>query len=110
MRYKPSIKIISGFFGITRGQAQLIRSVMDSATNNKAIDSAMGSLNTLLEGYGVEAFRGEWWTNVFWLDINLLYVNMGDTYTGTILYDPQAERFILSSWGDFVERHPERVE
>lgn len=31
------------------------------------------------------------------------YLNMGDTYDLTIIFDSRSERFYLSSWGDVVE-------
>lgn len=35
----------------------------------------------------------------------LSYLNMGDTYDTTILFDSRTEQFRLGSWGDFVERN-----
>jgi hypothetical protein len=32
------------------------------------------------------------------------YVNMGDTYDTTLIFDHRKGRFIVSSWGDIVER------
>jgi hypothetical protein len=31
------------------------------------------------------------------------YVNMGDTYDTTLLLDTRKDRFLVTSWGDFVE-------
>jgi hypothetical protein len=43
------------------------------------------------------------------------YINMGDTYDATILYDPEKRSFTrplagfsVGSWGDVVERQPRR--
>jgi len=37
-----------------------------------------------------------------------MYVNMGDTYDTTLIYDYKTNRFVVSSWGDIVERQPRR--
>jgi hypothetical protein len=33
------------------------------------------------------------------------YVNMGDTYNATILYNVKSQNFYVTTWGDFVERN-----
>jgi hypothetical protein len=38
----------------------------------------------------------------------LSYVNMGDTYDTTLLYDHKTGRFSVGSWGDIVEKQPDR--
>lgn len=35
----------------------------------------------------------------------LLYINLGDTYDTTLLYEPSKNRFSVGSWGDYAERH-----
>lgn len=70
-------------------------------------DDILMYCNNLMHGYGVEALRGQW-RGGYWGDTEALYVNMGDTYTGTILYDVRTDKFVATSWGDFVELHPKR--
>jgi predicted dehydrogenase len=36
------------------------------------------------------------------------YVNIGDTYDGTLLYDEKKQNFYATSWGDFVEQAERR--
>jgi len=65
--------------------------------------------NALLGTFGTEAIRGEW-QNGYWCDIVAAYCNTGDTYATTILqvrgdWPGARSRFIVSSWGDFVEKH-----
>lgn len=69
------------------------------------------SINKLLGGFGTEAIRGEW-QNGYWCDIVCAYVNKGHTYATTVLDvrdDWGGHRFIVSSWGDWVERNGERM-
>ena len=70
------------------------------------------AINKLLETYGVEAIRGEW-QNGYWCDIVACYCNTGDTYDLTVLQvrgetSFDNSRFIVSSWGDWVERNQDK--
>jgi hypothetical protein len=38
----------------------------------------------------------------------LEFVNMGDTYDTTLIYDFSTGRFYVGAWGDWVERYPRR--
>jgi len=78
----------------------LIRQNTDPYNTLKAISNIIG-------GYGVESIRGNY-VSQYWHDTQLLYVNMGDTYTPTILYDTETERWLYLSWGDWVEKHGEK--
>lgn len=62
------------------------------------IETRMALLNEELDAYGVEAIfqEGEKWPD-------LEYVNMGDAYVTTILYDRTRLKYLLMSWGDWIE-------
>lgn len=68
------------------------------------VDVQMQLANEIIEGCGVE-HCGE-------VDMRngppLLYINLGDTYQATLCRF--RGRFIVSSWGDVVERHPKLFE
>lgn len=68
--------------------------------------AAMEEANTLLGGHGVEYLPAE--DDDFRSAKGVEYVNMGDTYTTTLLYDRTSRRYIIGSWGDLVERNPKR--
>jgi len=55
--------------------------------------------------FGVEAIRGEWHDR-YYGNIVALYINTGDTYSCTLLYDCVKERFHVMDWGTFVETAP----
>jgi hypothetical protein len=59
----------------------------------------MSALNDLLEGFGIEAIRDPDDSD----NIIATYVNMGDTYNGTIVYDMKEEQYVLTTWGDWYE-------
>lgn len=64
----------------------------------------MEALNELLQCCGVEAIsvEGEF-IDSYHRDIVATYLNTGDTYSPTILYDNRNSVFKLTSWGDFYE-------
>lgn len=69
-------------------------------------------INALLGLHGTEAIRGDW-QNGYWCDIVAVYCNTGDTYAPTVMqirgdWSGAASRFIVSSWGDWVERNEKR--
>lgn len=65
-----------------------------------SVERTLDGCNKLLGGYGVEAiFGSDSCTPV------LLYINLGDTYDTTLLYEPAKDRFSVGSWGDYAERH-----
>jgi len=61
-------------------------------------ERVMCAINDVLKGYGVEAIH----TNRGVAE----YVNFGDTYALTVLYFQG--RYMVTSWGDFVERQERR--
>jgi hypothetical protein len=63
--------------------------------------------NRLMGGSGVEGIEGEW-VDKYHQNFQIDYVNMGETYTPTLIHDNVRSVFLVSSWGDFVESHPKR--
>lgn len=68
----------------------------------------MERINELLGTHGVEAIRGTR-QNGYWGDVVAQYCNTGDTYgTTVIMIRGTPPRFIVSSFGDWVERNADR--
>ena len=65
-------------------------------------DDFLKRASRYLDGYGVEAIFGKY-VNSYYQDCVALYVNTGDTYEPTILYDTVAREFGITTMGDFVE-------
>jgi hypothetical protein len=78
-------------------------SLLTSAKTDHEVEDALEVANTEMGGYGVEAVRAEGAWIPFWLDCVLQYVNMGDTYDTTLLYDTHKGKFMVGSMGDWVE-------
>ena len=64
------------------------------------------ALNELLGGCGIEYVPNydEGFPDIGGID----YVNMGDSYIMTIIYDHEREEFIISSYGDYLEENMKR--
>jgi hypothetical protein len=81
-------------------------------TANIPENERLDAIDKLLGTFGVEAIRGDW-QNGYWCDIVAVYCNTGDTYATTVMQirgetSWQNSRFIVTSWGDWVERNTER--
>lgn len=104
----PSEKeILKAFPEMAHGKAKELADKLAAAVNsdeNDAIDEVMEFANEAINGNGVEAIQGDGaFIDKFWRDTVLVYVNMGDTYDQTILYDTESSEFSVGSWGDFME-------
>jgi hypothetical protein len=89
--------------------AMQIRAAIETAVDHKTIDAALDTCNALLKCYGVESIRDNGHDG-YYMDIGLLYVNMGDTYAPTVVYDTRRDAFYITSWGDIVEDQPKRFD
>ncbi len=67
-----------------------------------AKDTKLAALSELLGMHGVECIQGDWWDH-YYGDNVAEYLNTGDSYAATILLDHQRGKWLLTSWGDFVE-------
>jgi len=81
-----------------------------SAIRTKSVDDALDAINKLIGGFGVESVSDERAPQVvrysyycYCYQIQLLYVNVGDSYLDTVLYDTQESTFGVGSVGDWLE-------
>ncbi len=110
---KPSRKTLEATFP---GKGKELRNLIDGTVNPAKYDSVIRlcmrayhhptysymlitAINEVLEGHGIEAIRP-----VDNKRPGYDYINMGDTYTPTILLRDDG-KLIVSSWGDIVEKH-----
>ena len=93
----PSVKRMVDFLGISKSDAEMLKTKMnDGAT----VGSILKAADQILDGNGVESIGG--------YGGGLSYVNMGDTYDYTLIYDRKSRRFVAAAWGDIVEAQPRR--
>lgn len=115
----PSIKTLDRAFP---GKGKEIRLLLEQKTNTMDYESVrefisrcynkpdypyrlMLALNEIIEGFGVESIWGP--ESERWPEVD--YVNMGDVYNATLMYDYRDNRVRVGTVGDFVERNPKRV-
>jgi hypothetical protein len=72
-------------------------------------DKALYTIDKIIKGYGVESVRDNQWSDLY-QDIGLIYVNMGDTYTPTVIYDTRKRKWIVGCLGDVIEKGGKRFE
>ena len=74
------------------------------------ITEQMEVLNELIDGFGIESIRIEdYWYNNYWQDVIGVYVNLGDTYILTIIYNVIDEQFEFTCWGDYYESKEKEI-
>lgn len=61
------------------------------------VDIKLTVINLLTKCHGVEYIHDG--------KVRIYYVNTGESYTNTIIYDSYKQRYIIVSYGDFVERN-----
>ncbi len=104
----PSIKRLMARLNVSRETAKEMRKVMMAAETPAQVDESFKGLSKLLDGHGSEVIRCSAQWERYWLDIALQYVNMGDTYTQTVVFDVGAYSFRVGTWGDWLEVHEKR--
>ena len=103
----PSVKTFMERLKLSKEQAKELRKACE---DNRGLTCA----NKLLEGYGIETIGlpDGCFNNCQEPDLEIRYVNMGDTYDVTLC--KVDGRYRVSSWGDVVEawdrKHPRREE
>ena len=123
----PSVKTIAAIewlssVGDPTAIAKQVRKVMEFTNVDLLIDHALDTLeldlpnhmyraqllhlqlwtiDRLLECHGVECIQRQNVTQ----QVDLEYCNTGDTYASTVAYDHRKQKFVITSWGDFVEKN-----
>jgi hypothetical protein len=108
---KSSVATIKKFFGrnITEQDAVALRAVLAAVDvkSHRSVEDTLKTANRLTDAHGVEAIRGKY-VDRYYGDSVALYVNMGDSYAGTLLFNTITKKFSLTTWGNFVEKNEKR--
>jgi hypothetical protein len=75
---------------------------MLGANTPRRVDEVLQRANAedLVDGHGIEGVHGE---GEGMHSGNMSYVNMGDTYAETLIYDVDSDTFMLGTWGGWLE-------
>ena len=73
--------------------------------STKRIDALLHYANEKLECYGVEAINKPGYIHSpYWMDIVGLYLNSGDTYSASLVYDTEEGLLHLTTFGDYCDQ------
>ena len=101
MRFRnpgPSVARMVKVLGVKKEQAVLLKALMENGYIKRVLVLADEMLNAHGVGYLVPDDGTQ----------PVAYVDRGDTYDVTLLFDHEKNRFIVGSWGDIVEAQPRR--
>jgi hypothetical protein len=114
-----SLKELEKRYRLPRGTAQLLRRALEGDEDvlwqgdhkryrqhynpPTKFDRICDTLNEILGTHGVEAVRSPDVVNRYWGDSVALFLNTGDSYEPTLLYDIGKGRWLMTSLGDWVE-------
>lgn len=70
-----------------------------------SIEEKMVVLNELIDGCGIESIQvsEELYQDSYWCNCIGTYINLGDTYITTIVYNTIDREFEVINWGDYFE-------
>jgi hypothetical protein len=68
------------------------------------VNKALDSMDTLTNSHGVEVEYGVR-QNTYFCDVKMLYVNVGDQYAMTLIFDVKRNKFFCMSWSDWHEKY-----
>ena len=115
----PSVNTIERRLGVDRSTALKARKLLDGRLDPDTFESVQQwvsrcynppsrqdrvevALNELLDMYGVESIQGEWVDRYYGHTV-AIYLNTGDSYLPTLLFDTDKERWYVTSVGDWIE-------
>ncbi len=80
-----------------------IQNLTKGRSNADRAETNLATLNTLFEGHGIEALRSETEWDNYWGDTVATYINMGDLYIATFIYDRFLGKIVVGDLGWFLE-------
>jgi hypothetical protein len=100
----PSVKTLTEKLGLDTDKDNELRKLMLETSTHEEVDAALDFADEIMGGNGVESLEADTQVDRYYYNIVGLYVNMGDTYTTTLLYDTDNCTFHVTSRGDWVEQ------
>lgn len=88
-----------------RESARIARMIASAGRSGKKAEAVLEEVDKLIDGHGVEAIRDENAYDSYYGDVIAEYVNTGDAYSATLLYDVREHTFHVTSYGDWYEAY-----
>lgn len=89
----PSVAMIEKRLNITKKAATLLKAKLSSVKTPRELHDTLKWASSLLGGFGL----------VYDLP-GYIYINQGDTYSTTLMYNEKKKLFFISSMGDVAEK------
>ena len=89
---------------IDEDQAKEVLDLMKYPGSPSKASDNLEKIDKLIDGYGVEAINSEDYYTDYFTDAMAVYVNMGDTYASTVLFDTDEREFLLTTVGDWQKQ------
>lgn len=105
MRF-PAITTIKARLAVDVLTAARIHAALILCEGVTQVSKALNEVDAILDGRGVEYIRSA--QDTMYGTQGIDYVDMGDAYTATILFDHARGSFLVGNWGDIVEQFPSR--
>ena len=100
-------ELIDDFLGEFKSVQHLRKQCYNSPDT---ITERLEALNELIDGFGIEGiYIDDYFHSDYWGNSIGLYVNLGDTYILTIIYNVIDNQFEFTSWGDFYESKEQEI-
>jgi hypothetical protein len=120
VRRIPSVDRIEAVTGYDRDTAIQLRRILDGRDDPESftkvarwvnqcfnrpsdVELKLAACDAVMDAHGIESLRSEDVWDRRWQDTVASYVNVGDSYYGTILYDVERGVFYATSTGDWIE-------
>jgi hypothetical protein len=84
--------------GILPAKAKALKEMMSAG---RSVTSVLTAADKMMDGFGVEYIASA--HDTMRTPDGLEFVNMGDTYNETLVYDHGKGKYVVTSWGDIVE-------
>lgn len=112
---RPTPTNLRDVLKLERGWTQAARVLKDAERSFRPqdIEKAMEYVEECMGGakggvFGIESIETGEYQGGYFSGSGALYLNTGDTYNTTLLYDVEEDRFYITTWGDWVEAEEAR--
>lgn len=68
------------------------------------IEQVLCAANEIMEGFGIEVIRSSKVWREFWCDARYVYINAGDVYAPTLVFNTLAQTFTIACMADLADR------
>jgi hypothetical protein len=102
---RPAIRDLAKAFKVDTDTAKEVKNILKSGRG----EDALKQINDLVDGFGVEYLQpDEDRGDDFTAEYPAYYINMGDTYKPTLLYDGETGKIYLTTWGSWYEYYADQ--